>query len=53
MVKRIEVTYEGGIKETIHYTARYNQDESDILRFGFYEKRIEVNMNRVLQLKEL
>lgn len=53
MVKRIEVTYETGRKEVIHYTERYDQDENGIVRFGFYEKRIEVNMNRVLQLKEL
>lgn len=53
MVKRIEVTYEGGHKETILYTVRYDKDAEGILRFGFHEKRIEVNMHRVLQLKEL
>lgn len=53
MVKRIEITYEGGVKEVIEYTQRYSQDDNGILRFGFYDKRIEVNTNRVLQLKEL
>lgn len=53
MVKRIEITYEGGHKEEIHYTARYEENDKGIVLFGFHEKRIEVNMNRVLQIKEL
>jgi hypothetical protein len=53
VVKRIEITYEGGHKEIIQYTARYDKDADGIVRFGFYDKRIEVNTNRVLQMREL
>lgn len=53
MVKRVEVTYEGGHKEVLHYTTRYEEDEKGIVRFGFFEKRTEINMHRVLQIREL
>lgn len=53
MVKRVEITYEGGHKEIVMYTTRYNEDDKGILRFGFHDKRVEVNMNKVLQIKEL
>lgn len=53
MVKRVEITYEGGHKEIVHYTVRYDESDKGIVLFGFYEKRTEVNMRRVLQIKEL
>lgn len=53
MVKLIEITYIGGHKEQIRYTTRYAENEKGRVLFGFYDKRVEVNMNNVLQIKEL
>lgn len=53
MVKRAEITYVGGHKEEIRYTTRYEEDARGRVLFGFHDKRIEVNMNNVLQIKEL
>jgi hypothetical protein len=53
MVKRVEVTYQGGHKEVIRFEHRFNEDENGIVRFRMWDKDTEVNMNRVLQIKEM
>lgn len=53
MVKRVQITYEGGHKEVIRYEHRFNEDNNGIVRFRMANRDTEVNMKRVLQIKEL
>lgn len=53
MVKRVEVTYVGGHKETIRYDIRFRPSEDGIVKFRYNNKDTEVNMTKVLQIKEL
>lgn len=53
MVKRVEITYENGVTKTITYSYRWGERDG-IVRFDTPgNKQIEVNMNKVLQIREL
>lgn len=53
MVKRVEVTYTGNLKKILYYDIRFGPDKNNIVKFRRNNKDTEVNMNNVLQIREL